>query len=190
MKGWQRNLIFLLASWWFYCPALSWAQDSKKAPVFTSDFTYFHKDCRPAMKKTGEGQDLPLNCKGYGPYYIYIYYSALASHVSIKTKREDYFLHLAEEQMDFSEKKDSVLEWRLADGKPFAVILKVGQYNKEAQERGEDPFQDKYKTGEVLLVKGLKGYDDINFVVPVKGEGDPAGKARALADAAYLRKRR
>jgi len=50
---------------------------------FSSNFTDLTKDCKDALNEVGEGQDMPLKCRGYGGYYIYISYSAFASHITI-----------------------------------------------------------------------------------------------------------
>src|SRR4051794_3786814 len=54
--------------------------------AFTSAYTDLNKDCEPAFKdeEIGEGQDMPLKCKGYGGYYISIGYSAWASHLAVQ----------------------------------------------------------------------------------------------------------
>ena len=120
---------------------------------------------------------------------MYIYYSALASHVSIKTSNKDDFIYLAAEKLDFSDNRDSKLEWRLADGKPFAVILKVSRYDQAVQEKGENPYEDAHKIREFYLVKGLKGYENIDFEVDAQANPAALAQARELADAAYLKSR-
>ena len=166
------------------------AQNLTGRPVISSAFTDLSKECKNAFKKVGEGQDMPLKCKGAGQYYIYIYYSALASHISIKSlNNTDDFIYLSPEKIDFSDQKDSKIEWRLADGKPFAVILKVSRYDDKVQDNGENPYQDQYKIGESYLVKGLKGYESIDFEVDAKSTPSALSQARELADAAYLKSR-
>ncbi|MFZ2090036.1 MAG: hypothetical protein WAU47_15815, partial [Desulfobaccales bacterium] len=165
------------------------AQSVAAQPKFSSAFTNLSTDCRDALKSVGEGQDMPLKCKGYGQYYIYIYYSAFASHIAVKTKgNDDNTIHVTAEHVDFSDKGDSKVEWRLADGKPFAVIIKVSRYNKEVQDTGENPYQDKYKIGEAIIVKGLTGYNHIDFNVDARTPNAFA-EARKLADDAYLKSR-
>jgi hypothetical protein len=178
-------VLFLLVLAIIGPPSLA-ARHTPGQPQFSSAFTDLSKECRNAFKSVGEGQDMPLKCKGYGPYYVYIFYSAFASHLSIKTTGSDDFIYLAPEKLNYSDQKDSRIEWRLADGQPFAVILKVSHYDDKAQEMGANPYQDKYKIGEVLLIIGLKGHRDIDFQVDANTPDAPA-KARGLADHAYLK---
>jgi len=165
------------------------AQNNIGQTRFSSAFTDLSKECQAAFKTVGEGQDMPLKCKGCGQYYVYIYYSAFASHISIKANKGDDSIYLTAEKLNYSDKKDSKIEWRLAEGKPFAVILKVARYSEEAQDMGENPYKDKYKIGESLLVKGLKGYEHLNFEINAKTTPDAITKARELADTAYLKSR-
>jgi len=45
-------------------------------------------------------------------------------------------------------------------------------------DEGENPYQDKYKVGEFIFVKGSKGYENIDFVIDVKTTTKAFGKAR------------
>jgi len=184
----RRILFFSLVFLVIFTSGALQAQNVMGQPKITSAVTDLSKECKNAFKKVGEGQDMPLKCKGYGQYYVYIYYSALASHISIKSlNNKDDFIYLSPEKIDFSDQKDSKIEWRLADGKPFAVILKISRYDDKVQENGENPYQDQYKIGEFFLVKGLKGYEHIDFTVDARTTPDALTRARELADAAYLK---
>jgi hypothetical protein len=160
-------------------------------PAFTSVYTDLNKDCQAAVKESEltEGQDMPLKCKGYGGYYVSIGYSAMASHVGVQMEGdEDYQLGLINAGIGYSDEPGRKVEWRMADGKPFAVIVRATSYDEEkAQQTGESPYQDKYKTGESLLVKGLKGYEQIDLKVDAK---DPKAneKAREMADSNFVKK--
>ena len=167
------------------------AQSAGAAPAFTSAYTDLNKDCEAAFKEEelGEGQDMPLKCKGYGGYYISIGYSAWASHLGVQMDGDDsYMLGLVNEGIGYNDEPGRKVEWRMADGKPFAVIVRVSSYDeKKAEGTGENPYQAKYKTGETLVVKGLKGYERIDFKVDAK---DPKAneKAREMADSNYAKK--
>jgi hypothetical protein len=154
---------------------------------FSSIFTDLNKDCRDAFKETEEGQDMPLICKGYGGYKIRIGYSAFASHIRIISINGNDEIDLATERLNYSDDKGNKIEWRLANGKPFAVILKISKYNKKIQDMGENPYQRKYKIGELLIIKGLKGYEHIDFAIDFKTTTDAITKARKLADEAYVK---
>jgi hypothetical protein len=155
----------------------------RSAPTFSSAYTDLNKQCRDAFKSVGEGQDMPLRCNGYGGYYIYIYYSAWASHINAQLKgRDDVTISLAMQELGYSDAKGRKIEWRMAEGKPFAVILRVSHYKESTD--GNSPFDEKLKTGESLLVKGLKGYEHIDGAVDARTP-DANIKARQLADQQY-----
>jgi hypothetical protein len=152
-------------------------------------YTDLNKECKNAFKSVGEGQDMPLKCKGYGGYHIDIGYSAWGSHIAVgMVKDKNFSVSLGSQNLDYSEDKGRKVEWRMADGQPFAVILRISNYNQNAAEAsGDNPYQDKYKTGETLIVKGLKGYEYIDFSVDAKTP-DANVKAREMADGGYAKK--
>jgi hypothetical protein len=66
-------------------------------------------------------------------------------------------------QINYDQEKDRKIEWRMANGKPFAVILRI---------------EDK------LYVKGLRGYEKIDYDIDAKTP-DANQQARDMADKAY-----
>jgi hypothetical protein len=132
---------------------------------------------------------MPLRCKGYGGYSVYIYYSAWSAQIAVeqakgKASESDSLINLAQQSLDYSDVKGRKIEWRMMNGKPFAVILRITKYSADAGADGNSPFDPKYKTGEALLVKGLKGHN-IDFEVDAKTTPNPNEKARKLADSNY-----
>ena len=156
-----------------------------EAVKFSSLYTDLNRDCRNAFKSVGEGQDMPLNCKGYGGYKIYIWYSAMAAQLAVNSLDGKYTNFLAMQKLDYSDEKGRKIEWRLADGKPFAVILRISKY-KDENAGALEYFSAQNKAGEFLIVKGLKGHEKIDFEVNVK-DGNPNEKARKLADSNYAK---
>jgi len=149
---------------------------------FSSAYTALTK-CGSGMTKKEEkeaeaqGSDIPTRCKGLGGYSVYIYYSACSSNFSLEKGEEN--ISLGMQAMDWKQK---TVEWRLANGKPFAIILRVYEY------AGNDQCATDGKiTGESLMVKGLKGYEHIDETVNVKGTPNPNLKARELADKGYAK---
>jgi hypothetical protein len=123
------------------------------------------------------GSDIPTRCKGPGGYDIYIYYSACSSIISADKGEES--IPLATQAVDWKQK---TVEWRMANGKPFAVIMRVYEY------RGDEQCATGGKIiGESLIIKGLKGYEHIDETIKVKGTPNPNAKARQLADKGYAR---
>jgi hypothetical protein len=79
--------------------------------------------------------------------------------------------------LNYSQK---TIEWRLANGKPFAVIMRVYEY------AGNDLCATNGKvTKESLVVKGLKGFE-IEETVDAKTPNANL-KAREVADKAYAK---
>lgn len=148
---------------------------------FSSAYTTL-TNCGSGMTKKEEreaeqqGSDIPTRCKGQGGYDVYIYYSACASIFTL-TKGEE-SIALATQAVSWKQK---TVEWRMANGKPFAVIMRVYDYS------GDDLCTGNGKTtGSSLIVKGLKGYE-IDETVDTKSTPNPNVKARELADAAYAK---
>lgn len=149
-------------------------------PRFSSAYTDLTK-CGSGLTKKEEkeaeaqGSDIPTRCKAYGGYDVYIYYSACTAEITLE--KGDETIHIATQAGDFKQKS---VEWRLANGKPFAVIMRVWEY------AGDDNCATGGKVvGESLIVKGLKGYEQIDGEVKVKGTPNANEQARAIADKGF-----
>ena len=148
------------------------------ATKFTSVYTSLSKGCK--VLKGGDGQDDAALCKGAGNYQVRVYYSAASSHFNAEVKGTDDSVMLATLSVGFDESK-TTLEWRLANGKPFAVIMRVPVY---ADPVGDEQYYGKV-IGQELVVVGLVGFEQT-----VSGEVDAKTpnanvKAREIADKAY-----
>ena len=161
------------------------------APQFSSAYTDLNRDCKSALTRKEEkeaearGSDIPEICKGYGGYYIDVGYSAAASYLNISKKGSDDSISLGMFALNYIDEKGRKIEWRMADGKPFAVIYRDPEYSDEPR-GSEEMFDPKYKTGESLRVKGLKGYEYIEGTVDAKTPNANV-KAREIADKAFLK---
>jgi hypothetical protein len=159
------------------------------APKFSSVYTDLNRDCKSALTKKEEkeaeatGTDIPERCKGYGGYYIYIGYSAMASILNIYKQGSDDSIGLGMFPLNYNDEKGRKIEWRMADGKPFAIIMRVPEYSDEVTSSA-DIYDPKYKTGESLRVRGLKGYEHIEGKIDAKTPNANA-KARETADNAF-----
>lgn len=188
-----RYLIFILVAIPLCCASASTQTRPNvgRGPKFLSVYTDMQRDCRSLVTRKEEremetrGQDIPQTCKGYGEYYPDVSHSAITSFVSILSKRDQTFSLLLNPGGTNSAGRK--LEWRLADGRPFAVILRVTYYSGEYGS-GESPFDDKYKEKESLVVKGLKGYEKLNFEIDARTPNSNE-KAREVADKAFLQGR-
>lgn len=151
------------------------------SPKFSSVYTDLNKDCKTIGG--GGSTDPAFDCRGVGGYRVYNWSAAAAQFfaVTVQKSEEDRFL-LATQNFDYDMTKIKV-EWRLANGKPFAVIIR---FNKYAEPIKDGEYFGK-KIGVELIVKGLKGFENIDFTVDAKTPNANA-EARKLADASYLKK--
>jgi hypothetical protein len=154
---------------------------TQSAPRFSSAYSALTR-CGSAMTNQEEreaekhGSDIPTRCKGYGGYDVDISYSACSSSFSLVKGEESISLG-----MQAGNWKQKTVEWRLADGKPFAVIMRVYDYAGDEQCATGGKI-----TGESLIVRGLKGYE-IDETVDVKSTPNPNLKAREFADKGYAK---
>jgi len=150
-------------------------------PVFSSSYTTL-TNCGSGMTKKEErdaekhGQDIPSKCKGLAGYSVDISYSACSSNFSLT--RGDENIPLGMQAIAWPQK---TVEWRLADGKPFAIIMRVYEYagNELCTNAG------KIKS-ETLMVQGLKGFEQIKESVDARSPNANV-KAREVADKGYAK---
>jgi hypothetical protein len=158
------------------------ASSRGSASDFSSVYTDLSKDCKAALKHVGEGQDMPLRCKGYGGYEVFIDYSAMSAHLRIQSAGGEEVVSLPPQPLDYYSKRK--LEWRLVQGKPFAVIIRVDRYRDEGGSIDVGYYDRQNKMGEYLRVAGLKGSEFINDTIDA-GTPNANAEARALADRRY-----
>ena len=158
-----------------------YAQKSAKTTKFSSVYTNLNKDCKTVGGD--DGQDEAAYCRGIGGYKIYVGAAASALAISIQTPEKEDIGDIPMQGFDYDTTKINV-EWRLANGKPFAVIIRIFKYSDE--KANESDYFGK-KIGEELKIVGLKGFAGINFNVDAKTSGANL-KARELADNGYLKK--
>lgn len=132
---------------------------------FTSVYTDTKKDCA--------GKEPVFTCKGYGGYKVVIGVGGVFSNARVENG--DYSLPIAEMQ---SVGWNPKIEWRLADGKPFAVIARVDVNDENSTDAPK-------KTGEKLIVKGLKGFESIDASIDAK-QAKANEKAREIADKGFM----
>jgi len=149
----------------------------RPAPKFTSVYTSLGAGCKVLRGKGGT--DDAAVCRGASGYQVRIYSSASMTHIAAEEKGGNETYTLASVALDFNESKSRV-EWRLANGKPFAAILRIPKYADGNAGVGK-------VIGEELVVVGLKGFGDLDTAVNAKTRGANA-LAREAADSAYLAK--
>ncbi|HEX6280154.1 MAG TPA: hypothetical protein VFZ49_09105 [Pyrinomonadaceae bacterium] len=128
--------------------------------AFTSEFTDLQKGCKSVGGENG-GHVSTL-CPGPAGFQIHYFDAATVYQMNVADASRDWEVPLAGFGLDKMKGVPNV-EWRLADGEPFAVIFR-------------HPVSGK------AIAKGLKGFDKLH----AEGEGKPAlSIARAMIDEQY-----
>jgi len=177
----MRSLAFILAFCSILLTGNIFAQTKTAKTKFSSVYTDLKKNCKTV--KGGEGQDDAFDCRGVGGYRVAVWYSAAAEIMAINPpdKSDSISLDTHDIAADYSKRQ---IEWRLANGKPFAVIFRIDKYGEE-KKNDYDIFGK--KIGEELKIVGLKGFENIDFTIDAKTP-DANAKARELADNAFNQK--
>ncbi|HUR97279.1 MAG TPA: hypothetical protein VMZ26_04345 [Pyrinomonadaceae bacterium] len=172
-----RKVLYAAISLGVIAASVSAQTKSTKAPRrFTSVYSNLDKDCK-TLHGTNGTDDAEL-CRGPGGYQVRIYFAAAAMFINAEIKGREESFTLATTDLGFDTRKMRI-EWRLADGKPFAAIVRVPKY--------ADPTDGAYfgkVIGQELAVVGLKGSESISFSVDAR-DADANAKSRELADKAY-----
>jgi hypothetical protein len=180
----KASRLFGLAILFVFSQSLS---SPGQAAKFSSLYSNLKTDCKAAVRvKKGEdtqGQDMPLKCKGYGGYEIRIDYSAASSSLRIQPlgDKTDQSITLGMQPLDYDQTRK--VEWRFANGKPFAVIYRIV---KSKTDQPEEMWSPQNRAGEFLVIKGLQGFEQIDLELDAKTP-DANIKAREMADSAYAK---
>lgn len=160
--------------------AASISAQGQKAPKFTSVYTSLATSCK--SYEGSNGSDGYSICRGPGGYQVRVYYSAAATYFNAELRGKDGNFPITSASIEFEWGKTK-LEWRLANGKPFSVIMRIPKY--------ADPADGEYYgkvIGQELVVAGLLGFENLTTSIDAKTQGANA-LAREAADAAYLSKK-
>lgn len=142
---------------------------------FSSKYTNLDSDC--TSEGGEEGGHVLTTCNNVSGYYISYFDSAANLHFSVQTFGDEDHVNLASQPLSY-ETKNRKIEWRLANGRPFAVIMRINTF-----ETGDDGIPGKI-TGEYLIVKGIGKFGKIDFEVDAK-TSNANEEARKLADNGY-----
>lgn len=160
-------------------------KSTMQKPAFASVYTDMKKQCRVMREVTStEGSDPTARCTGYGGYRLAMYYSATSATVVVQRVADGAdVLTLGTDYGSYGSRGEKV-EWRTAEGKPFAVIMRVWKY---AESTDGNPYSGR-RTGSTLMVRGLPGWERIS--ADIDGTSDDANaRARAVADAGWAPKK-
>lgn len=166
-------LTFILLS---LTPAAFGQSKTARKTVFTSAYTSLGHGCKEIDGENGtDGYSI---CRGPGRYQVRVYYSAATTQINAEIRGTDDYFPLATLSINYDQSKARV-EWRLANGKPFAMIFRVPTY--------DTPPEGEYfgkVIGASLTVKGLKGFGNIDASINTKRPRANA-EAREVADTGY-----
>lgn len=176
----MRSRTFLIAALMIACFASLIGAQVKKDPKFTSVYSSLKTSCK--SYDGSNGSDGYSICKGPSGYQVRIYYSATTTQINAERKGKDDNFPIATAGLSFKWER-SKIEWRLANGKPFAVIMRIPKYAEPAD--GEYGYSK--VIGQELVVAGLLGFESLKTSVDAK---TPKANdlAREAAEAGYLSK--
>jgi hypothetical protein len=124
------------------------------ADKYTSTYTDMNKDCASAEPEDDEhGGDAPMACKGPGGYSIVESYSAMDNFRHVERNGEAVTTNLEPEASCSHGSYGRMMEWRLRNGKPFALIYRITCF-KDDIVSGTDKTPAN-RTGEYLVVQPL-----------------------------------
>lgn len=153
-----------------------WTQAHAAGSVqFSSKYTDFSKDCKWSFKESElhEGQDNDRTCRGYDGYYLGFDFAASSTGLWASKQDEDFTSAPA---IVISSATKGMVEWRMANKKPFAIIVRS---------TGSD--MNGNKGSERLVIRGLIGFESIKASVNVKNNSHANEEARSVADSAYIK---
>lgn len=155
-----------------------------KTTVFSSVYldTDTGKSCRTLEQEL-------IGCQPVGGYRLFVGFHNVIEALWIENARGEEVARIPSDKHPQISRNIGKIEWRLANGKPFAVIARFVFYTMEDVEAGRDLSGDRSKFPQLLIVKGLTGFEDIDFDVDVKTTPNSNRRARELADAAYAKRK-
>lgn len=157
------------------------AAKSESKIKFTSVYTTLNsKTCKPISKAKSAEDEIPLICKGYKGYKIFLGEHGLNPPMYIG--REISTDLNAWNPLDFPSfngaEMGQIIEWRLADGEPFAFIIRA-EYDKQDFDTDEKGKVNK------LVVQNLRGFAPISVSIDATKNKNANEDARRAADAGY-----
>lgn len=134
-----------------------------------------------ARDDAGRGADEPRRCQGADGYEIVENYAAAGTYRQVVLAAQNFMIDLVPlaAECPFAFFADKV-EWRLAEGVPFAVITRVHCYGAEPDAQGNYDTP-RNRLGEYLMVRGLLG-QSIQADIDVAKTAHANQHARQLAD--------
>lgn len=147
---------------------------------FSSVYTKLNsKTCKPTYKPESDADEPPEICTGYRGYKIYIQMHGISRFwVGREISKDLDSWNMSELSSFLFSGGEPVIEWRLADGEPFACIVRA-VYDKQIFDADEKGIANN------LIVQNLKGFAPISVSIDATKNKSANEEARRAADAGY-----
>ncbi|MGI8789013.1 MAG: hypothetical protein ACR2HG_14820 [Pyrinomonadaceae bacterium] len=152
---------------------------------FTSVYTKLDsKTCKPIGKSSGEEEEVPYLCDGYGGYKVFVSTHGVATRIYIgreiptDTRADSWDVSTLPSFIANGATAGQTIEWRLADGEPFACIVRA-EYDKSIINPDEKGAANE------LVVQNLKGFAPISVTIDASQNKRANEDARCAADTGY-----
>lgn len=149
---------------------------------FSSVYTQLDDTTCSAVKNVIDKDEAPLICHGYGDYMIFVEEHGVFPRFyigrEISEKLDDWS---ASDFPSFAQNStgwNMVIEWRLADGEPFACIVR-SKIDRSLINPDEKGLTDKF------VVKNLKGFGPIEITIDASDTKNANIAARNAADSGF-----
>lgn len=149
--------------------------------TFSSAYTKLNsKTCEPIGKPENEQDEPSEICTGYKGYNIYVSNHGIARFYIGReiSKDNDSWTELNLPSFLLNAGSDQIIEWRLANGEPFACIVRA-EYDKRLFNPDEGGMANN------LIVQNLRGFATISVSIDARKNKRANQEARERADAAY-----
>ena len=151
---------------------------------FSSVYTKLDaKSCQPISKSKNEDEEIPDICRGYQGYKVFVSHHGVVTKIYIGREIgkdvENWDASTLPSFVANNAGNGQIIEWRLANGKPFACIVRA-QYDKQLINPDENGMLNE------LVVKNLKGFAKIDETIDAAKNSRANIEARNRADRAYL----
>ena len=150
---------------------------------FSSVFTKLDSEtCQPIRRAENDEDAVPDICRGYKDYKVFVEEHGAMPRIyigrEITTDMDAWDASTLPSFTANDTGKGRTIEWRLADGEPFACIVRA-EYDKQFINPDEKGMANE------LVIKNLKGYAPINIVIDARKNARANGEAQKRADAGY-----
>ena len=153
-----RFLFNILLFCAFLRPAV--AQSAGIANVKLSSACTYLKECKIPSDEEG---GLQAHCRPAGGYRIVVDYSSSLATVSVLDSTGKTVATLGTDYIGMGMQREQV-EWRLANGKPFAAIFRLVRFDTSGY-AGDNPYKAFNPNGSTWIIKGLTGCESIGFTL-------------------------